>query len=246
MPDGAASSSETFRRDFADHRVARQQARHVAVGGVGLVGEVGIARAEDHGGDDVLAGLFLDLAVHVDARQDAETFGGERLGGALDGMVEAVGDLAFEIDAAMMSPLLVDGRQACPDGWRCRAAVWFSLPERKSIGDFPPAGQTAAAAAGLPPAAPRIRHAQAGAVPRMMPCGRRSSEQCGGKGEQLVGVGVKQFLGDPAAWRLAPDVFLRRAGSSSRAVTGLISTNWTSFVCVAKHQQLRRCGLRGR
>ena len=48
----------------------------------------------------VLAGLFLDLAVHVDAGEDAEAFGGKRLGGTFDGVVQSVVDQAFEIDGA--------------------------------------------------------------------------------------------------------------------------------------------------
>src|SRR3989338_10383807 len=86
------------RRNLADHRITRQQACHIAVRGVSLVCQHRVARAENHRGDDLLAGLFLDLAVHVDAREDAEALGAQRLGDALDGMVEGVGDFALEID----------------------------------------------------------------------------------------------------------------------------------------------------
>jgi len=85
------------RRDLAHYRVAWQQTGHITVRDIGLVGEIRVAGAEDDSGNDVLAGLLLDLAVHVDARKNAESLRAQCLDHALDGMVDAIGQLAFEI-----------------------------------------------------------------------------------------------------------------------------------------------------
>ena len=87
------------RRDFADYRIAWQKARYIAVCGIGLICQIGVACTKDYRRHDVLADFFLELAVHVDARENAETLRTQRPGRAFDGLVQSGGDFAFEIDA---------------------------------------------------------------------------------------------------------------------------------------------------